>query len=212
MRLRAGAVGRKLQQLPADRPHWQCRNPFDVDVARPAPGGDHNVMRGHRRVVVEVNADVAVSMLDTRGTRRHSYPRAMFDGGGGQRPGQIRRHDKPVRLHEQRGGHLGRQLRFRLPRRMLVEQLALEASRACVHGDVPQLLDRLIVGDNLQRSGAPIPDADTRIARHAIHECVVHLEAPGRERQQRPPESFEVRHEHSCGGLRRPQARPAAIE
>ena len=129
-----------------------------------------------------------------------------------QRSGQIGGDDKPVRLHEQRCRHLGRQLRFRLPRRVLVEQLALETGRARVRGDVLQLVERLIGGDDLQRSGAPIPDADTRIARHAIDECVVHLEAFRRERQQRPAESFEVRHEHSCGGLRRSQTRAAAIE
>ena len=207
MRLSGGRVRRELQQLPADRPHRQRRNPFDIDLPRPASGRDDNVMRGHRRIVVEMDADVAVSMLDALRARGHSHPRAVLDGGGRQRSGQIGGDDKPVRLHEQRAGHLGRQLRFRLARRLLVEQLALETGRARVGGDVLQLVERLIGGDDLQRSGAPIPDADARIARHAIDERVVHLEAFRRERQQRPAESFEVRHEHACGGLRRSQAR-----
>ncbi len=120
--------------------------------------------------------------------------------------------DKSVRLDQQRTGHFGSQLRFRLVSAAPVEQLALQAGRAGLGGNPLELVECLVGGNGLQRPRAAVPNTDPGIARDALHERVVHREALRGERQKRPPQPFEVGHQHPCSRLSRSQTRTPAIE
>ena len=93
-----------------------------------------------------------------------------------------------------------------------VEQLALQAGRAGLGGNVLELVERLVGGNGLQRSRAAVPNTDPGIARHALDERVVHREALRGERQKRAPQPLEVGHEHARSRLGRSQTRTTAIE
>ncbi len=153
------------------------------------------------------------SWLSIRWTRAGTRMRApCLIAAAASAPDSSAADDKPVRFDEQRAGDVGRQLRLGFFRGLRIQQLAVESRAARVVGNLLEVAERLVGGDDLQRAGAAIADADSSVARHAIDERVVHLEAAGGQRQKRPAKALEVRHEHARRRLGRAKAGPPAID
>jgi hypothetical protein len=59
---------------------------------------------------------------------------------------------KPVRFDEQRAGDVGRQLRFGFFRGLGIQQLAVESRAVRVVGNLLEVAERLVGGDDLKRA------------------------------------------------------------
>ncbi len=131
---------------------------------------------------------------------------------GGECAGEIGGSDEAVGLHKQRRSNVRRELRLGFPRRLCIEDLALDSRITRVGDNLLERVERLIGGDHLQRAGATIANADAGIARKAIDKPVVHVETSRRERQNRAAKTLEIRHEHAGGRLRRAETCPTAVD
>jgi hypothetical protein len=94
MRRSAGPSHDKLQQLSSHGPDRQRRYAGDVDLSRPASGGDDNVPGGHRRVVLEMDFHDIVVILDPLDADGHPNARTVLDRSRRQRAGELRCRDK----------------------------------------------------------------------------------------------------------------------
>ena len=92
-----GAVGRELQQLPRIGLTGSAGIP-SISICPDQLPAATTLMRGDARIVVELDAELTVSMLDASRARRHYHSSAVLDGGGRQRPAQIPGDDESMRF------------------------------------------------------------------------------------------------------------------